>query len=122
MPLSFPLVACLHLDRTQVLESVWLSLHAFTSHLIAEFRAGQGGKGAPKFWQKIGGGAGGRICFKNLSARSNRSWHSSLLRNLGNGDTQSGSRLRFNAVNGHHGIHAAHIVTPLRCLAPATRK
>ena len=90
MPLSFPLVACLHLNRTRVPESVWLSLHAFTSRLIAEFRASQGGKGAPKFRQKIGGGAAGRICFDGLSARSNRSWHRSLLRNLGNGDTQSG--------------------------------
>ena len=89
MPLSFPLIACLHLNRIRVSESVWRSLHAFTSHLIAEFRAGQGGKGAPKFRQKIGGGAGGRICFKSLSGLSNRSWHSSLLRNLGNGDTQS---------------------------------
>ena len=90
MPLSFPLVARLHLNRTLMPESVWHLLSAFTSRLIADFRTSQGGKGAPKFRQKINGVVVGRICFDGLSGRSNRSWHSSLLRDIGNGDTQSG--------------------------------
>src|SRR5215203_3661403 len=104
MQLSFPLVACLDLIQPQVSDLARLSLNAFTSHLVAEFRTNQSGKGALKFRQKISGVAGSRICFDGLPARSNHSRHSSPPKFRERWYAVQ-SHLKFNSPVEHHGIH-----------------